>query len=307
MQQSSRTAEYMALFRAVESARGPKQTLFTDRWASEFLRPTLRSVAVLARVSRLNVAICRYLDLRWPGARPTGVARTRYLDDAVAEAIQGGIRQIVILGAGFDTRPYRIPGCEDCRIYEVDHPHTSRLKQTVVQRMLKHQPAHVVFVAADLNTRAVGDVLHDAGLDVSQPCLFLWEGVTNYLTESAVDATLRYVGTVAPFSRILFTYVDRDVLRPDSTFQGIHAVRALLRRVDEPWTFGFDPTQLPQYLNNRGLRLLSDVDCTALRARYMGHRESPSAGYEFYRLAVAEVGGPGRQPLHRRDVVEGEG
>jgi methyltransferase (TIGR00027 family) len=293
MEQYSRAAEYMALFRAIETARGPTQTLFADRWASEFLRPSLRAVAALARVSGLNRAICRYLDSRWPGARPSGVARTRYIDDFVVEAIRGGVRQIVILGAGFDTRPYRIPDCEDCRVFEVDHPYTSRLKQTVVRRMLKHQPAHVVFVGADLNARPVGDVLRGAGLDVSRGCLFLWEGVTNYLTESAVDATLRYVGTVASSSRILFTYIDRDVLRPDSTFHGIDAVRALLRSIDEPWTFGFDPTQLPHYLNERGLRLVSDIDSIALRARYMGNRESPS-GYEFYRVAVAEVGDRGR-------------
>jgi methyltransferase (TIGR00027 family) len=297
----------MALFRAVESARGPRNTLFTDRWATEFLRPSLRVVAALARFSGLNAAICRYIDWRWPGARSTGVARTRYIDDVLDEAVRGGVRQVVILGAGFDTRAYRTAGIEDCRIFEVDHPQTSRLKQAVVRRMLKRQPAHVAFVAADFNSRPVGELLRGAGLDLSRPCLFLWEGVTNYLTESAVDVTLRYVATAAPSSRILFTYIDRDVLRPGSAFQGIDTLRALLRSVQEPWTFGFDPTQLAHYLNVRGLRLLSDIDSTAVRARYLGNRESQPIGYEFYRLALAEVAGPSGPPLQSGDVGHSEG
>jgi methyltransferase (TIGR00027 family) len=231
MRQYSRTAEYMALFRALESARGTGNRLFTDRWASEFLRPSFRLAARLAHLSVVNTAISRYIDCRWPGARPTGVARTRYIDDWLDTTVRAGVRQVVILGAGFDTRAYRFAGIENCRVFEVDHPQTSTLKQAVVRTMLNGLPAHVVFVSADLNSRPVGAVLCDAGLDLSRPSVFLWEGVTNYLAESAVDATLRYVGTAAPSSRILFTYVDRDVLRPDSTFHGADTVRILLRIV----------------------------------------------------------------------------
>jgi O-methyltransferase involved in polyketide biosynthesis len=137
--------------------------------------------------------------------------------------------------------------------------------------------------------------------------VFLWEGVTNYLAESAVDATLRYVGTAASSSRIFFTYVDSEVLRPDSAFHGADAVRAVLRHVEEPWTFGLDPMQLPQYLSTRGLRLISDVDSTRLRAQYLGNHGSQLRGYEFYRAAVAEVPRLGRSRLEHEDATHSEG
>ena len=285
----SRTAEYMALFRALESARRSHVRLFTDRWARDFLRPSYAAAVALARFQPIHSAICWYIDRRWPGARPAAVARTRYIDDLLADAVRNGMSQAVILGAGFDMRAYRIDGIAMCRVVEIDRHETSELKRTFVRRSFRSMPGNVTHVAADFNDQNIGDVLQESGLRMELPIFFLWEGVTNYLNEESVDRTLRLIATATTGSRVLFTYVDRDVLGSDSQFHHTRRVRDRLSRVDEPWTFGFGPPLLSQYLDVRGFRLLSDVDSVSLRSKYMGATGSHLRGYEFYRVALAEV------------------
>jgi methyltransferase (TIGR00027 family) len=285
----SRTAEYMALFRALETARSPKVRLFDDPWARRFLRPSLQTVAALARVPPLGRVISRFIDRRWPGGRTSGIARTCFIDEVVSEKLHSGCRQIVMLGAGFDCRAYRLPGATQARFFEVDHPNTSAAKQDVVLRTLGKKPVHVAFIAVDFNCQTLDEVLNSSGLDLARPVFFLWEGVTNYLTAEAVDATFRYVATAAPGSGILFTYVHSDVLKPKAAFAGLEAVQHLLDNASEPWTFGFDPAELPAYLAARGLRLVSDLGAVDYRACTMGETGARSVGYEFYRAAVADI------------------
>ena len=91
--QASRTAEYMALFRALEYVRPADARLFDDRFAQEFLRPSLRTVVRLSRAPLFGNLVSRLIDQRWPGARASGVARTRFIDDALVNALQDGIEQ----------------------------------------------------------------------------------------------------------------------------------------------------------------------------------------------------------------------
>ena len=125
----------MALFRTLESARPLRSRLFVDPFARGFLRPSLRIVAQVARIPRLGAVIPWLIDQRWPGARSSGIARTRFIDDQLIEALQDGIDQIVLLGAGFDCRAYRLSGLEHTRVFEVDHPNTQAAKRRCMARI----------------------------------------------------------------------------------------------------------------------------------------------------------------------------
>lgn len=308
---ASRTAEFMALFRALESLTPVEQRLFTDDFAPGFLRPSLRFLMQLARFRPLGLLITRVLDWRWPGARPSGVARTRFIDDVCLEALRDGCEQVVILGAGFDARAYRLPALEPIRVFEVDHPDTSAEKQRRLARLFPTMPAHVVFVAVDLTQQHLDGALRAAGYDPERRTVFLWEGVTNYLSAEAVDATFHSMCASAPGSRIIFTYVHRDVLTHPEAFAGTQRLVRTLRQVGESWTFGFDPAALPPYLQQRGLLLLRDVDSVEYRARYLGPLGRHLDGYTFYRVAEAEVGprsAPGAMPrLSRAESSEQQG
>src|ERR1700744_4339294 len=98
----------MALFRALETVRPAGERLFEDSFAKRFLRRRYRAVVEAARIPAMGGAILAYIDRRWPGSRASGVARTRWIDDEVRTALSDGAEQVVILGAGFDTRAYRM-------------------------------------------------------------------------------------------------------------------------------------------------------------------------------------------------------
>ena len=286
----SQTAQFMALFRVLESQRAAGTRLFDDPFAVGFLGPGLRFVAWLSRNPLLRGLITRLIDALWPGARSAGVARTRLIDDALDRALDGGgFEQVVLLGAGFDARAHRLPCLAQMPVFEVDHPNTLEEKQRRIESHSASPTDRSIYVALDFNRQPLGDALAKAGFDPNRCAFFVLEGVTNYLTAEAVDSLLRFVGSTAPRSRLLFTYVHRDVLSATSRFPGAWLLRRTLRRASEPWTFGLDPSRLDSYLGERGLVLVRDEGSREYRERYLGGRERLLEGYEFYRAAIADV------------------
>ncbi len=288
--QASRTAAYMALFRALESSLPESTRLFDDPLARAFLSWPLSAVAGLAAVPGLGRALPWIIDRRVPGARSSGVARTRFIDDAIAAGLREHLEQVVILGAGFDSRAYRLPDLRGVTVFEVDHPDTLAIKRSVLERV-SVAPPNVRFVPTDFNQRDLPLAMTSAGYRESARTFFLWEGVTNYLTEAAVDATLRWCARASPGSQLLFTYVHRDVLTKPGAFIGTEKLFASLDEFGEKWTFGIEPSELRQFLADRGLALEADLGASEYRERYFGQAARAMRGYEFYRIALARVAG----------------
>ncbi|GLZ45735.1 SAM-dependent methyltransferase [Actinomycetospora sp. NBRC 106375] len=275
----SRTAEYMALFRALEDGRPGR--LFADPLAASFLGPPLQQVAAAARLPLLRALVPWVIDRRYPGPRPSAVARTKVLDDAVTAAIDGGVEQLVILGAGYDSRAYRLPGADRLRVFEVDHPDT----QVVKRRVLGTSPAHVRFVAVDFDRDDLAGALDAAGFRPGRPTFVLWEGVASYLTPEAVDATVRWAhDATGTGSDLALTYVHHGLI--DGTVHFPHARPWVdsVAAAGEPFVFGFDPAELPTYLRERGWTLREDLSTTEALTR---HGLDPSGVPAFYRIALA--------------------
>jgi len=293
--QASRTAEYVALFRAIESSPPADRRLFEDPFARRFLRPKLAMLASLCRVPGVADLVARFVDSRWAGARSSAVARTRLIDDTVRRALDQGIEQLVILGAGFDARAYRLRALSDLPVFEVDHPDTLARKRRLLEPLSAAASSHVRFVGIDFKSSELDPVMTAAGYSRVLRTLILWEGVTNYLDEAAVDATLRWCASAAPGSQLVFTYVHRAVLDDPNSFAGTERLFETLNAAGERWTFGLDPAELPRFLDERGLRLEEDIGSADYRARYMPRISQVMRGYEFYRLALARVPGRAKQ------------
>lgn len=287
--QASRTAEYVALFRAIESARGERRRLFHDPYAPLFLRPKMRRLLSLVQLPVIGPAIISYSDNKWPGVRSAAVGRTCYIDEKLRAALAAGIDQVVILGAGYDCRAYRIAELSKCHVFEVDHPATLARKRDTLLRALSAIPPHVRQVATDFNDRSFAREMVDAGFDPSRRTFFLWEGVSGYLTAEAVDATLRWIASNAGGGELVFTYLHKALFTDPDSFGDLRHVRAILKDSDEPWVFGIHPIETPSYLAARGFVLLEDLGAREFRARYL--RDWPGAlhGYEFYRIAHARI------------------
>jgi methyltransferase (TIGR00027 family) len=291
--QPSRTAEYMALFRALEATRSADRRLFHDRFAAAFLSPRLRTVVGLSKLPLAGTLIRAYIDRRWPGVRTSAVARTRFIDDAAETALRSATEQVVILGAGFDARAYRIPAMARVpAIFEVDHPSTSAAKRRIMRAALPFVASNVRFVPVDFNAEPLPAAMSAAGYDPRRLTLFIWEGVTNYLSGDAVDGTLRFCADAAEGSIVIFTYIDHRVLDAPQSFHGTKNLLATLRTAGERWTFGLDPSRSADFLAQRGLVLSEDVSASDYRARCFGSAAMHMRGYEFYRIAIARVPGP---------------
>lgn len=293
----SQTAEVMALFRALETLESSRDPLFADPYAERFLRPAGRLLLLLARLKPIHRHIVRVIDRKWPGARTSAVARTRLVDDLLRDALNNGVHQVLILGAGFDARAYRIPGIATAHVFEVDHPLTQALKIRLIGRA-NVQSGAVTHAPIDFTSQTVDDVLRGSDFDINVRSFVLWEGVTNYLTEAAVNTTLRAIAASMPAeSELFFTYVHHGILDGSLQCDGAAEILERVRQAGEPWTCGFDPSEMPAYLLARGFTLVEDLSADEYRARYFGDAARAMKGYSFYRAVVAR-----RSESHGSDV-----
>jgi methyltransferase (TIGR00027 family) len=286
----SRTARYVALYRALESSERTRAPLFDDPYARTFLPCSLRLAVHAAHMPGMRSMLLRYADNKAPGARTSAIARTRFIDDQVRAAATDGIEQFVVLGAGYDSRALRLPELQHCHVFEVDRPNTQREKQSAQAHAGIAPHERVRYVAFDLQTREdLQDALVAAGFDPTRRCLFIWEGVTNYLDAATVERVFAWIGRSAAGSRLVFTYVHRGLLDGSVTFDASAKPLRAVRRLGEPWTFGLDPRELPGFLSKFRLVLEADLGADAYRKRYLGEHVSELHGYGFYRLATVHV------------------
>lgn len=284
----SHTAEFVALFRALESRLSADQRLFDDPYAHALLGARLRAVLALARVPVTGRLVIQAIDRGWPGARVSVVVRTRFIDDALNKALANGIDQVVIVGSGFDTRAYRVSGAQRAQIFEMDTPATLQAKRGRIEALLGRLPPHVSMVATDFEREDLDAALSRTDFRRRAPTLFIWEGVTSYLSAAAVDATLRRLATLAaPRSQLIFTYLDHATLEGRSELPGARTAMAAVRRAGEPFRFGFDPAELPAYLDHRGFKVLDDLTSVDLATRYLHPLGRRPIATRFYHVARA--------------------
>jgi methyltransferase (TIGR00027 family) len=295
----------MALQRAFESRRPVTSRLFVDPYAEAFLRPSLRLLAAAAGVAGLRrIATGVYDAVGGPGPRPSAIVRTRVIDDAVTDAA-ARVPQCVLLGAGYDTRAHRLPALADMPVFEVDHPATQAAKRAAIDRLGLDQ-GRIRYVPVDFERDDLRVRLDAAGFDASAPAVVVWEGVTNYLTAEAVDATLAVVRDLIGAGGLLVTtYIDARVLADPRVFPESPRWLRAVARAGEPWTFGLLPTETPAFFATRGFRLCSDVSALDAGRAWLAsmlRRDRPSA---LYRIATARRTNS-RSPSDRRHSEAGE-
>ena len=285
--QSSTTAKYMALFRAQESALPEGERLFDDPFAVSFLSSRLRLVGALFRIPIVRAVLSRWMDARWPGARTSAIARPRLIDDWASAAATTRVQQVVILGAGFDCRAWRLPAFSGIPIFEIHYPATSAEKRRLIGK-LGAPTQQVCFVPVDFERESLAEGLAKVGFRADKRTLVIWEGVTNYLTAEAVDATVRWVATLAEGSRLIFTYVNADLIngsdRDSHTAPKSVSVRTALIEIEERAPVPGHRCRLEREPNKRAERCGRNRrrrDCARRRSKRMreiGRRQRDDKG-----------------------------
>jgi methyltransferase (TIGR00027 family) len=293
---ASKTAQYMALFRAIETARPSKDRLFFDPYAIGFLDRGLKFTTKLSSFPLLGRIVKGYIQNKIPGAHSSALGRTKFIDDQLKQSISNGVRQVIILGAGFDTRGLRLDYMQSIPLIEIDHPNTSRYKLSVLKDMfgidvnakndLNPEINPTRYCQIDFNTQSLEDLAEKHSINYSIPTTIIWEGVTNYLSAEAVESTFSWISRFAAGSHVIFTYVNQEVLdHPENYFGGVKLLDDL-RKIEENWTFGLKPEDVSMFLSKFSLKLLNDLGANDYRNKYLPERAE--RGYEFYRVAVAK-------------------
>jgi methyltransferase (TIGR00027 family) len=199
-------------------------------------------------------------------------ARSRIAEDALSRAVDRGVRQIVILGAGLDTFALRNPnGAIEIRIYEVDHPATQAWKRQRLAEAEIALPPWLVLVPVDFERDDVRNNLRDklaaAGFQEDSPAFFTWLGVMPYLTQDAIGRTLDYMSSIQN-SEVVFDYME-----PPEAFSGelrqIEKARAeQLEKMGERSASRFEPAGMAAFLRSHGFCDLEDIDFQEIASRF---------------------------------------
>lgn len=290
----SKTSLTAAAGRAIASRDPNPQTRCPDSMAAQLIRredldtlvgsnlPALYDMP-WGEVLRRESAAGRYPYLNM-------TLRTMHFDAKIRAAVAEGLDQLVILGAGLDSRAYRMTKeLAKVRVFEVDYPPTQEDKKSRVRAALGKVPEGVTFVGIDFSTQTLDEVLSAAGHQSRSKTLFLMEGVTMYLTADAVSSTLRFASKNT--GGIVFDYFDRRLLDGEGQTPFYKANTALYRSWGEPQIFGIPGYDSPRFVEQHGLTLRSDHTLGELCLLYTPGLDPASMNYRrlYYRIAHAVV------------------
>jgi len=211
----------------------------------------------------------------FPRLRLFVVGRSRFAEDGLAKAVERGVRQAVVLGAGLDTLGLRNPFAnEGLRVFEVDHPATQQWKHACLDNANLTVPDSLTFVALDFEQQDLLESLTAAGFKRDRPAYFIWLGVVPYLSRDAVFKTLSAIARVSG-AEVVFDYGKPPQAYPANVRAGYEAMIARAAAVGEPWLTFFDPPELHAELSSIGFCEVEDLGPTDIAVRYFG-RPSPT-------------------------------
>jgi methyltransferase (TIGR00027 family) len=261
--------------------------LVRDVWARRILPPSGRFAASLSRFAPARRAFMAITDRRIRGGWNNFLSRKRYVDDKLASAVTKGIDAVVILGAGFDTRAYRLPELASIPVCEVDLPGNIAQKAAAVRRCFGQVPPRVRLLAVDFESDSLAQRLGEEGFGTDKRMFYIWEGVTPYLTEAAVRTTMTHLAGAAPGSRLVFTFIRKDFLdgREMCGAQGIYEEVVVKRRL---WHFGLRPDEVAGFLAQFGWREVEQVGPEEYAARYLEPAGRNECVSEIERAVYAE-------------------
>jgi methyltransferase (TIGR00027 family) len=285
---ASQTAGYTCFSRACAARERDPRLRGPDYLAERIIPFGAWWMAVIPFVRRLVMA-----RLFPAGIYEYVIARTKEMDAAFVEALDARFAQIVLLGAGFDTRALRFADRNrGTRIFELDVPTTQEPKREILRKKKIPLPPELTFVPINFDKEDISAVLSEAGFQAGRETLFLWEGVTMYLTAQAVDQTLDFIRlNAAPGSRVVFDYIYASVLRRENRFYGEREIFDTVARAGEGWTFGLEGGEIGAFLAARGFRLIAHYAPDELQKKHLTADDGTPLGRinGTHCLAMAEV------------------
>ena len=259
----SKMAEVVALIRAGESEKPEDERICYDPYAICFASPEM--LEFMARDPEKYKAEREQMERNLPGYTNSVVARVRYFDDVIKLSAQEGLEQLVIMGAGYDTRAYRIEELEKVHVFEVDHPDTIEVKKDKIKEIFGFIPAHVTYVPADLEVEKLDQRLAESGYDKTKKTLFAMEGLIYYLPPEAVDELLSFiVHSSGEKSAVVFDY---GRVKPDTTAHKDNNGYKFAKKRGEPVKSSINEP-IEKFLSERGFYKIQNMESEDYKKAY---------------------------------------
>lgn len=259
----SAMAEVIASHRADESSKPAGERICYDPYAVNFLSP--ETLTVIKDPIKLKT----FTEQVGPLARGVGNsmrARTRYFDDFVKELTNEGLEQLVICGAGYDTRAYRLEGLKNVKVFELDHPNTQNFKIEKIKEIFGSILDNITYIPVDFETQILNLELFKE-YDSSKKTLFVMEGLIYYLSPKSVDKLLSFIAkNSGKGSKIIFDYFDQCVV--DETCEVGKIFRSYAELVGETLKFGLKEDIVEEFLLNRGFSDIKNVNSEDYKKAY---------------------------------------
>ena len=252
---------------AVEQYEPVRRRLVDDDLAGAFLPPALRAFTRTTRWSVARRLLIRATERSGPGLWANLTCRKRYIGDKLTQAL-ADIDAVVILGAGLDTKGYRLARHSAIPVFEVDLPVNIERKRSVVRRALGTVPDSVHLVPVDFERDDLAAELARHGHLSTHRTFFVWEGVTQYLSADGVGSTFEFLRSAAPGSRLAFTYVRSDFIDGTNRY-GAESLYRRFRVRSRLWQFGLDPERVTAFVEPYGWQLTEQAGPDYLIEHYI--------------------------------------
>jgi methyltransferase (TIGR00027 family) len=263
---------------AIEQYFPLHKRIITDNLARQILPLRNRLFTQFNRLPWYRDWVIKRYEKRTPGFWSNVMCRKRYIDDKISDAMQSQDFIVVNLGAGFDTRTYRLPALSAVPVWEVDQPVNFNIKKSRLQNMFGNVSDRITFVATNFEHGNLGNILASHGYPEDKKTFFIWEAVTQYLTEETFKAIFDFLSTVAIGSQIVFTYVDKTWIEKKHLHNPIP--------IHKTWLFGINPDDVADTLKSYGWSVIEHAAYEELSDRYIKPTRrqlvSSSNGYVVY-------------------------
>ncbi len=278
-QKPSETALFAALRRTIANKDYKNEKFGPDHLAEYFLPAHYR---FLLRFNKIRANTKNKLNGVLPGLNEYMIARTVYFDRLFVDALKDKTPQIVLLGAGYDSRAYRFAKSNHAtRIFELDISPTQDRKITCLNKARIDVPKQVTYVPINFNLELLKDVLEKAGYDNQQKTLFIWEGVSYYLVVEAVDRTLEFASHAShPESAIAFDYTISISEENINDYYGVKEFTQTMKEqhANEELMFSIDEGETESFLAQRGLQMVDHLDNEEIERRFLSKEDGSLIG-----------------------------
>jgi methyltransferase (TIGR00027 family) len=271
---------------AIEQYFPKKQRIIEDDLAYRILPFGARALVRLVRPNWVRSWLVLRTEKNYPGIWGGMMCRKRYIDEKLIDS-SNQIEAVVNLGAGFDTRAYRLPPLSDIPVWEVDQFENIKAKQTRLRKVFGTIPSHVKLVAIDLDRDDPGTILGSHAYSTDKRTFFILEALTQYLTEKGIRTTFDFRAKAARGSLLVFTYLRKDFLDGRVMYGGEKFYKKYVVK-DKIWLFGMDPDALPNFLKEYGWQKIEDVGYDEMAEKYIKPTGRILASTTIERMVYAE-------------------